>query len=106
MWASLVVLLSQQLTGTTYYTLYSTNIFDRIGGKGQGKAMTLYIAVTKLISSFIGVIFVKYLWQEIQHLAWMPLRIYLLDGLSSFDHFRLPDAKLCCSLFVHVFSKR
>lgn len=59
MWANILALLAQQLTGTTYYTLYSTDIFNRLGEDGKGKQMTLYIAVTKLVSSFIGVAFVK-----------------------------------------------
>ena len=51
------LLIGQQMTGLTYYSLYSTDIFDRISH--EGKKITFFIAGVKLLAGFVAIITMK-----------------------------------------------
>ena len=55
--AGCFLLIGQQMTGLTYYSLYSTDIFDRISH--EGKKITFFIAGAKLVAGFVGIITMK-----------------------------------------------
>ena len=53
----IVVISFNQLCGTTFFSIYSTDLFNRISG--NGKQVTTALAVMKVVSAFIGVFCMK-----------------------------------------------
>jgi len=55
--SGLVVAFSQQICGVSFFALYSTDLFNRISGKG--KQVTFFLAISKILGGLFAVIFMK-----------------------------------------------
>ena len=53
----LILAFCNQLTGIGYFAFYSTDLFDRISG--NGKKVTLFIALSKVVGGLVAVVFIK-----------------------------------------------
>ena len=53
----LSIVLAQQLSGVTFFAIYSNDLFNRLSGKG--KQATLAIAIAKVVGGGLAVVFMK-----------------------------------------------
>ena len=80
--AGSIIGLTQQLSGTPMFNLYSTDIFDKLSG--NGKEVTLSIAIAKVVGGVAGVVFVKYFKRKVNVIfgLFMQLISLLMIGFS------------------------
>lgn len=61
--AGILIGVSQQFAGVPFFSLYSTDIFNKINGKG--KQATLFVAIAKVTGAFITLAAVKFIGRKV-----------------------------------------